>query len=91
VKKVDDQSLRYRLTAHAQMMIAERGISETWIDYVLAHPLALERDKEDLTLRHALGRIPERGDKILHVVYNETMQPWSVVTAFFDRKAGRIL
>jgi hypothetical protein len=81
----------YQLTIHAQKIIAERGISKTWIDGVPAHPLALERDREDPALRHALGRIPERHDKILRVVYNETVKPWSVVTAFFDRKAGRKL
>jgi hypothetical protein len=53
--------------------------------------LALEKDKEDPRLRHALGRIPEHGDRILRVVYNTTIEPWSVVTAFFDRKAGRVL
>jgi hypothetical protein len=25
------------------------------------------------------------------VVYNETVKPWFAVTAFFDRKAGRVL
>jgi hypothetical protein len=38
-----------------------------------------------------VGRIPERGDLVLRVVYNETVLPWSVVTAFFDRKASRML
>jgi hypothetical protein len=72
-------------------MMAERGIQRSWIDRVIACPLALERDKEDPTLQHALGRVPERSDRILRVVYNDTVRPWSVVTIFFDRKAGKIL
>ncbi len=83
--------VQYRLTKHAEETIAARRISRTWVERVLAEPLALERDKEDPTLRHALGRVPEHGDMILRVVYNETTLPWSVVTAFFDRKAGRVL
>ena len=89
MKRIGGQSLQYKLTAHAQLMMFQRCIAKSWIDRVLARPLALERDEEYSALRHALGRIPERGDKILHVVYNETVKPWSVVTVFFDRKAGR--
>jgi hypothetical protein len=91
VKSTDRCRVQYRLTAHARKTIADRCISCAWIDRVLANPLALETDKEDPTLRHALGRIPERSDMILRVVYNATVKPWCVVTAFFDRKAGRVL
>jgi hypothetical protein len=91
VNRADKCRVQYRLTAHAKKTIAERGISLAWIDRVLGNPLVLESDKEDPTLRHALGRIPERSDRILRVVYNETVKPWSVVTAFLDRKAGRVL
>jgi hypothetical protein len=83
--------IHYRLTKHARKTIAERGISCAWIDRVLACPLALKRDREDATLLHALGRVSERDDRVLRVVYNDTVKPWSVVTAFFDRKAGRVL
>jgi hypothetical protein len=91
VKNADRSRVQYRLTAHARKTIAERGISHAWIHRVLADRLALETDKEDQTLRHALARIPEHRDMILRVIYNETVKPWSVVTAFFDRKAGRAL
>ena len=57
---------------------------------MLSEPLRVERDKEDGALRHALGRIPERSDRVLRVVYNETVTPWSVVTALFDRKARKV-
>ena len=72
-------------------MMVERGIKTAWIDQVLAHPLAIMEDKEDPTLRHALGRVPELGDRILRVIYNGCTVPWIVITAFLDRKAGRVL
>jgi hypothetical protein len=68
-----------------------RSIPLAWIHQVLMNPLASERDKEDPALMHAFGRISERGDSILRVVYNETTEPWLIVTAFFDRRVGRIL
>jgi hypothetical protein len=91
VSHADESRVQYRLTSHAEKIIAMRGISRAWIDRVLADPIILERDKEDCTLRFALARIPERGDMILRVVYNATVKPWSVVTASFDRRAGRVL
>jgi len=39
-----------------------------------------------LTLRHALARIAERGDRVLRVVYNASVNPPRVVTAYFDRR-----
>ena len=42
-------------------------------------------DKVRFVLKHALRRIPEYDDRILRVVYNETSEPWRVVTVFFDR------
>ena len=89
MKNADKHRIRYRLTEHAQKTITERCISRAWLEMVLADPLTTERDKEDPTLLHALGRIPERGDRILRVIYNVKVKPWTVVTAFFDRKAGR--
>jgi hypothetical protein len=91
VKCANQRRAKYRLTAHGRKTIAERGISAAWICRVLAEPLSIETDKEDPSLLHALGRIPEHGDRILRVVYNTDTVPWSVVTAFFDRKAGRVL
>ncbi len=75
----------YALTAHAAKVIAERGIPMAWVARVLAHPEKTEPDRDDPTLRHALARIPEYEERVLRVVYNETTEPWLVVTAYFDR------
>lgn len=75
----------YELSAHAVTVMAEREILEAWIERVLTSPERTEPDATDPLLRHALGRIPERSDRVLRVVYNETVHPWRVVTAYFDR------
>jgi hypothetical protein len=74
------------LTAHAAISIAERGLDLTWIERVLRHPERTEADRDDPSLRHALVRIAERDDRVLRVVYNETVTPWRIVTVYFDRQ-----
>jgi hypothetical protein len=75
----------YELSAHAVTVMAEREILEAWVERVLSSPERTEPDAADPLLRHALGRIPERDDRVLRVVYNETIHPWRVVTVYFDR------
>lgn len=77
--------IRYELSAHAVTVMVEREIPEAWVARVLSDPERTEPDASDPELRHALGRIPERDDRVLRVVYNETTRPWRVVTAYFDR------
>ena len=67
-------------------MLRERSIEPAWVERVLLNPQILEADKYDARLRHILGRISERGDRVLRVVYNPSQQPWTVITAYFDRK-----
>ena len=78
----------YVLTAHATLVISARGIGPGWIALVLEAPELLEADRADPELRHALRRIPERGNRMLRVVYNEASDPPRIVTAYFDRRAG---
>ena len=75
----------YELSAHAATVMAEREILEAWVERVLSSPERTEPDATDHLLRHALRRIPEQDDRVLRVVYNETVHPWRVVTAYFDR------
>ena len=51
---------------------------------LLAHPARTENDSDDPTLVHALLAIPERGFRILRVIYNEAVDPVTVVTVYFD-------
>jgi hypothetical protein len=83
------EHVRFVLTEHAATVILARGIDPQWIERVLANPERLEPDRDDLVLRHALGGIVERGDRVLRVVYNAHHEPPRVITAYFDRRQGR--
>jgi len=75
------------LTDHAAKRCARRGIKEAWIREALENPATIEQDTHDSDLVHALWPVAEKGFRILRVIYNETVHPVSVVTAFFDSKA----
>jgi hypothetical protein len=75
------------LTDHARKRCARRGITEGWIREALENPAAIIQDNQDSDLVHALWRVPEKGFRVLRVIYNETVHPVVVVTAFFDSKA----
>jgi hypothetical protein len=82
---------QFILTAHARTVLKERGVDPAWVERVLLNPQKTEADKYDVRLRHALGHIPERDDRVLRVVYNPSQQPWTVVTVYFDRaQRGKI-
>ena len=53
-------------------------------------PTVTENDENDPTLAHALLAIPERGFRVLRVIYNESNDPVTVVTAYFDDKVKNI-
>ena len=69
--------------------MAERGIAIEWIEVALREPESVIADSDDPELYHALRRIPEFGDRILRVVFNQTSTPKRVVTAYFDRTPKR--
>ena len=76
----------YELSDHAADVMAEREIETTWVVRVLAKPERTEADRSDPVLTHALGRIAERDDRVLRVVYNATVDPPRIVTVYFDRR-----
>ena len=76
--------MKYLLTDHAQKRIAKRQIRAQWIEDTLAYPARIESDQEDSELLHALRPIAERGFRVLRVIYNETIIPVAIVTAYFD-------
>ena len=54
----------------------------------MSHPARTENDFDDPTLVHALIAIPERGFRILRVIYNESVSPVRIVTIYFDDEAS---
>jgi hypothetical protein len=56
------------------------------------HPDRVDPDPDDPSARHAMKRFHiAGGSMVLRVVYNHTVSPWRVVTAFFDRRGRRKL
>jgi hypothetical protein len=50
-----------------------------------------EADPTDADAKHALKVIPEMGNRVLRVVYNETVAPVRIISVFFDRSMrGRL-
>ena len=76
--------MNYALTEHALKRCQKRKIREEWIADTLSHPARTENDFDDPTLVHALRAIPEKGFRVLRVIYNETVDPMTVVTVYFD-------
>jgi hypothetical protein len=76
---------RYQLSAHATLALNTRNIELSWVRECLEAPDRIEPDKLDPALRHALRRTDARGGRVLRVVYNPSVRPALVVTAFFDR------
>jgi hypothetical protein len=78
----------YLLSDHARKRILKRKIHLEWIEITLADPAHTENDSNDPALAHALRAIPEKGFRVLRVIYNETVDPVIVVTAYFDAEAS---
>jgi hypothetical protein len=74
----------YILSDHARKRMLRRKIRPEWIAATLTDPARIENDDFDPALAHALRPIPERGFRVLRVIYNETRDPVVVVTAYFD-------
>jgi hypothetical protein len=80
--------MNFILTDHAIKRCRKRRIEIEWIAATLAHPARTENDSDDSTLVHALLAIPEKGFRVLRVIYNETIDPVTVVTVYFDDEAS---
>lgn len=71
-------------TTHARDMLKEREISEQWVLDTIRLP-------DEKTLKsdgnvHYFKSLPERENRILHVVVNENAEPSRIVTLFLDRR-----
>jgi Domain of unknown function (DUF4258) len=77
--------IEYALTKHAETMLKERGIQLQWLERILLNPVQQHMDLTDPALNHAIGPIAENGDRLLRIIYNDTVKPLRIVTAYFDR------
>lgn len=76
--------MNYVFTEHARKRCIKRKIRDEWILATLEHPARTENDDSDPTLVHALRAIPEKGFRVLRVIYNESVDPMTIVTIYFD-------
>jgi hypothetical protein len=75
----------YRLTQHAEDVLAKRRIPLEWVERVLRTPERVQPDKTDAELEHRLAQIPEYGNRVLRVIVNRVTNPEKVITFYFDR------
>ena len=76
--------MKFNLTDHAKKRCLRRKIKNEWIGMTLENYLRIESDEEDESLKHVFWPVPEKGYKLLRVIYNETTDPVNVVTAYFE-------
>jgi len=77
----------YLFSIHAKDMLKERDILEEWVLQTVNNP-----DKKNSGgdgNMHYFKSIPERGNRVLHVIVNETVEPNRIVTLFLDKRARR--
>ena len=79
------------LTKHAQEKIAREGFDLSWIEATITAPERTAPDPDDPTLTRAWRRIPQRGGRVLRVVFRPAGADVVVVSVFLDRGAKRWL
>jgi hypothetical protein len=82
----EDEGPAFTISRHARERMRQRGIRVSQVAEAMARPDRTVADREDPGIRHAIRRF---GRRVLGVVYNFTVRPPRVVTAFFDRRLGR--
>lgn len=76
--------MEFKLSDHASKRMQKRRVLPEWVQLALNDPDSIKTDPEDPQLVHAMKAIPERGFKVLRVIYNETTEPVTIVTVFFE-------
>lgn len=74
----------YTFTAHAKDMLREREIPEEWVSQAVNLPDEKNMGRDGNM--HYFKSLPERENRVLHVVVNETVKPIRIVTLFLDRR-----
>ena len=65
--------------------MSERGILPEWVAETIAQPDVLETDPRQPQIQWAFRTIPERGGRVLRVVYLPEQNGARIITVFFDR------
>jgi hypothetical protein len=81
--------LDFEFTTHAKEMLKQRNILEEDVLRTIYHPDWKNIGQDDNV--HCFKKIDEYENRVLHVIINPGTVPKKVVTAFFDRKARKLL
>ena len=80
---------RITFTRHAESMLTEREIERGWVERTLKEPDEMEPDPNRANMVRVFRAIPERGGRVLRVVFSTAGDQTRVITAFFDRAKRR--
>ena len=72
-------------TRHAVDVMQERLIPREWVESAVTEPALRSPDPNDPEVERFFRRIHEHGDRVLRVAVNTNVDPWRVVSVFFDR------
>ena len=70
---------------HAMDNLVDRAIEQAWVEETIRAPDAIEPDLNHPDRVRAYRAVPERGGRVLRVVYVQDAQTYRIVTVFFDR------
>ncbi len=73
------------LSRHAEVSAEEREIPLEWIRSVLEQPDHREADGREDGVELFYAKIAAYGDRVLKVVVNVQVDPWRVMSVYFDR------
>ncbi|MFD0938379.1 DUF4258 domain-containing protein [Methylobacterium trifolii] len=76
-------------TTHAVETLAHRAIEPGWVEAAVLAPDAEEPDPVYPERTRAYRAVPERGGRILRVVYAQDGSTCRIITAFLDRGRKR--
>lgn len=76
-------------TRHAEEKLARRGLPRDWIEEAVRNPAWIEPDPFDPEVERRFRPVAAFGDRVLRVAVVETATAIRVISAFFDRGAGR--
>ena len=77
--------MKLRFTVHAREAMAERLIAVEWVERAVDAPDLRTDDPNDPDIERFFRRVAERGGRALRVAVNTHVEPWRVVSVFFDR------
>jgi hypothetical protein len=78
--------MKFLLSKHAEHVIRMREIDFQWVMETINDPDFRTGDPQDDDLERFFRRITEREDRVLRVVANTKLEPWMIVSVFFDRR-----